>query len=310
MYKSSTSPQCTVYLHNTRKNHSMIFRTIADESTGATKSIGLFGKSLNEIKRILNSFKQNGVISTLLNTPLINIDTQAIDNYNNAIRSGMSSEQALAIARRTTNAETVALIESSNGLEVQTERVTAAQKASTIAVKAHSVALKALSIASNMVLFTAIVKVIQLATTAIDNYIHRVEKANEAMDEAVSEYESAKSSLQSVNSELEEQNKKIDELLAKGNLTYAEKGQLEELQAITQELLLQQDIEEKRVANASKETADKAVDAYNKQYGKFDKTEDELKQKLSYENFPLPENEDDVLGMVAAYVRATELLEQ
>lgn len=166
----------------------MIFRTITDDITGANKSIGLFGKTLNDFKGILNSFKQNGIVSTLLNTPLINIDTDAIDAYNNAIRSGKTFEDALATARRTTNAETVALIESSHGLEIQTERVTAAQKASTIAAKAHSVALKAASIAGNMVLFAVISKGIQLATTAIDNWIHRVEKARERTDEIFEEF--------------------------------------------------------------------------------------------------------------------------
>lgn len=288
----------------------MIFRTITDDITGANKSIGLFGKSLNDLKGIINSFKQNGFVNTLLNTPLINIDIKAIEDYNAAIKSSIPYEQALATARRTTNAETFALIESYHGAEVQIERVTAAQKASTIAAKAHSAALKVASIAGNMILFAAISKGIQLATTAIDNWIHRVEKANEAMNEAVGEYESAKSSLESVNTELEEQNKQIDELLAKDKLTYAEKGQLEELQAITQELLLQQDIEERRAANASKEAADKAVDAYEKQYGRYDKTEEDLQEKLSYENFPLPEDADDVLGMIAAYIRAQELLEQ
>lgn len=288
----------------------MIFKTITDDITGANKSIGLFGKSLNDFKGIINSFKQNGFVNTLLNTPLINIDTDAIDVYNNMIKSSVSYEQALAVARRTTNAETVALIESSHGAEVQIERVTAAQKASTIAAKAHSTALKALSIAGNMILFTAITKGIELATTAIDNWIHRVEKANEAMNEAVGEYESAKSSLENVNSELEEQNQKIDELLAKDKLTYAEKGQLEELQAITKELLLQQDIEEKRAAKASKEASDKAVDAYKKQYGRYDKTEKDLREKLSYENFHMPEDENDILGAIAAYIHAKESLEQ
>ena len=288
----------------------MILRTITDDITGANKSIGLFGKSLNDFKGILNSFKQNGFVNSLLNTPLINIDTDAIDIYNNAIRAGKTFEDALATARRTTNAETIALIESSHGAEVQTERVTAAQNASTIAAKAHSAALKALSIAGNMILFALISKGIESVVKGFDNWIHRVEKANEAMNEAVGEYESAKSSLESVNSELDKQNKQLDELLAKDELTYAEKGQLEELQAITQELLLQQDIEERRAENASKEAADKAVDAYKKQYGRYDNTEEDLQEKLSYENPIMPESKDDVLGMIAGYVRAQELLEQ
>lgn len=156
----------------------------------------------------------------------------------------------------------------------------------------------------------AVFQLIQAGVTVIDDWIHRVEKANEAMDEAITEYDSAKSSLESINSELEDQNKKMDELLAKDKLTYAEKGQLEELQAITKELLLQQDIEQRRVDNASKDVAEKTVDAYKKQYGKYDKTKEDLQEKLSYDNFLLPESSNDVLGMIVAYTRAKELLDQ
>lgn len=190
----------------------MIFRTITDDITGANKSIGLFGKSLNDIKGIINSFKQNGFANTLLNTPLINIDTDAINRYNAAIRTGIPSEQALATARRTTNAETVALIESSHGLEIQTERVTAAQKASTIAAKAHSVALKAASIAGNIILFAAISKGIQLAITAIDNWIHRVEKARECTDKLFAEFKSMNDTLADHKKTVSELADRYDEL--------------------------------------------------------------------------------------------------
>ena len=183
-------------------------------------------------------------------------------------------------------------------------------KAQTLSAKASKVALQALATVGNILAGFIITKALQAAVTAFDNYIHRVEKANEAMQDAVNEYESAKSSLESINSELEEQNKKIDDLLAKDKLTYVEKGQLEELQEITKELLLQQDIEERRAETASKEAANKAVDAYNKQYGKYDKAKEDLQEKLSYENFYLPEDEDDVLGNITAYVKATELLSE
>ncbi len=183
-------------------------------------------------------------------------------------------------------------------------------KAQTFSAKAGKVALQALATAGNMLAGLLIAKTLQAAAAAIDNWIHRVGKANEAMDKAVGEYESAKSSLENVNAELEKQNKQLGELQSKGKLTYAEKGQLEELQAITQELLLQKDIEEKRAAEASKEAAAKAVDAYKKQYGRYGSTEEDLQEKLSHENFPLPEGADDVLGTTAAYIRTQELLEQ
>lgn len=125
-------------------------------------------------------------------------------------------------------------------------------KAQTLSAKVGSAALKGLAIAGNMIAFAVITKTAELAAKAIDNYVHRVEKANDAMKSAVFEYDSAKSSLEDITSELVNQSKRMDELLSKDKLTYAEKGELEELQAITNELLIQQDIEEKRVARASK----------------------------------------------------------
>ncbi len=184
-------------------------------------------------------------------------------------------------------------------------------KASTLAAKAHSAALKTVSTAFNMIAFAVIAKGIELVVKGFDNWIHRVENANKAMNNAVSEYNSAKSSLESVNTELTEQNKQLDDLLAKDKLTYAQQGQLEELKAITKELLLQQNIEELRADKASKEAAEKAIDAYEKQYGKYDKSESYLKKKMSYDiDFITSEDENDVLGNVAAYIRAKKLLAQ
>lgn len=78
-----------------------------------------------------------------------------------------------------------------------------------------------------MIAFTLFSKGIEPAVNGIDNWIHRVEKSNEAMNEAVSVYNSAKSNLENINFELDEQNQKIGKLLAKDSLTYAKKGQLE-----------------------------------------------------------------------------------
>ncbi len=160
----------------------------------------------------------------------------------------------------------------------------------------------------------AVFQLIQAGVTVIDDWIHRIEKANEAMDEAISEYDSAKSSLESINSELADQNKKMDELLAKDKLTYAEKGQLEELQAITKELMLQQDIEQRRADKASKDVASKTVDAYNKQYGRHDISKDRLKETLDYTKStgisPIADSENDIVGNIAAYINVTEGLQK
>lgn len=72
MYK-----KCISTIH---KKCSKIFRIITDESTGATKSIGLFGKSLSELKTAIASFKSQGLTNFIFNHSTI--DETVISNYN------------------------------------------------------------------------------------------------------------------------------------------------------------------------------------------------------------------------------------
>lgn len=177
--------------------------------------------------------------------------------------------------------------------------------------KALSASMKALSYIGWMALISGVTWVISKGVEAIDNYIHRVEKANEAMDDAVSEYESAKSSLENISTELEEQSKRIDELNSKDKLTYAEKGELEELQAITRELALQEDIEKRRADRASKDAADAAVKAFDTQYGDYNNSEENLKYLLSLDRTVVASDyENDVIGIIAELEKTKEALVQ
>lgn len=184
----------------------------------------------------------------------------------------------------------------------------------TIGAKAASVGLKALSIAGNMVAMWAITKGIELAVTAIDNYIHRVEKANETMSEAVSEYDSAKTALKDTTSQLEEQNKRIDELNKKDKLTYVEQEELDKLKEATRQLELQKNIEEKEKANSAREVADKTVTAFNKQYGKGDidknAVDTQLAQSKATGVFQEARNSDDIVGNLASFEYYTEQMEK
>ena len=110
-----------------------------------------------------------------------------------------------------------------------------------------------LNTALNAGIMFAISGGVQLAALVLDKIIYTAEEASEAMDDAMSQYESESSKLENINSELDTQNQKLDDLLAKDKLTYAEKGQLKELQEITRELLLQQDIAQRNAERASGE---------------------------------------------------------
>lgn len=229
-------------------------------------------------------------------------DIKAIEAYNAQLEEGTSAQTAFNRTMLDASDTAQKIVEGANGNAVALGNLTRASKAS-------AMGMQALSAAGNMFVMFIAAKVIESAVNFIDGIVHQVEIANEEMDEALSEYESAKSSLEGINSELADQNRKMNELLAKDHLTYAEKGQLEELQAITKELMVQQDIEERRTEKASKEAAQKTVKAYDKQFGKYDLSKENVDGLIAAEAFPLPMNENDVVGNIAAFTRAGQLLQ-
>lgn len=132
------------------------------------------------------------------------------------------------------------------------------------------------------------------------------------MSDAVSANESAKSALESTTKELEEQNKKIADLQSKGTLTYVEQEELDKLKETTKQLQLQEDIEERKSKKTAKDQADKTVEAYQKQYGKNEKSKSSVQEKLDYNKLngtqPMPSSKNDVVGNIAALVYYTEQL--
>lgn len=264
----------------------MIFKTTTD----------LQGKS--EVKTNFENIKDFFTRKNILPDS----DIKAIEAYNAQLEECTSTQTAFN--RTMLNASDAAqkIVEGANGNTVALEKLTRASKAS-------AMGMQALSAAGNMIAGVVLAKIIGFVANIIDGAIHQVEKANEEMDKALSEYESAKSSLEGINSELADQNEKMNELLAKDHLTYAEKGQLKELQAITKELMIQQDIEEKGAENASKEAAEKTVKAYDKQFGKYDLSKESVDELIAAEAFPLPMSENDVVGNIAAFTRAGQLLQ-
>lgn len=201
-----------------------------------------------------------------------------------------------------------------DGYEKYTQKAIKANEQLSLSTKAGQTALKALATAGNMVAFALLSQAVSFAATAIDDYIHRVENANKEMEDAVSACESTQSELNNINSELEENNKLIDELLKKEQLTYAEKGQLKELQDITKELLLQQSIEESTLSRNQKDAAVKAVDAYEEQYGDYDISDTAIKEHLDKINSSgiktVSSGEDDISGNIAELISYQALLDE
>lgn len=140
------------------------------------------------------------------------IDISAIKEYNSEIQKGTSYQEAMALASKNTNKETIALMESAKGATVTNEELTAAQKASTLAAKAQSVAFKAVSMAGNMLVMALVTKGIELAASAIDHLVNRSKYAAEAMEEAQQEITDSQNKLNEVSDTVSENKDRFLEL--------------------------------------------------------------------------------------------------
>ncbi len=331
----------------------MIFKTFDSDKDTFSSKFGIFGKSFEDIgnrfkkvsneliktndytiSNIVNAWKNSSIKKDLSDKFIITkSDTQnklkdlSLNNkekieagqktwqdYFNCLKEGEKwqvkfvqendlTKVSLDDVKNAQNAAKQSAIAYNNGLEQMT-----------IGAKAANIALEGLKMAANMIAGMLIAEGIQLAITAIDNWIHRVEKANEAMDKATSEYASAKSVLEETTSQLNEQNKRIDELNKKDKLTYVEQEELDKLKEATRQLELQKNIEEKEKANSAREAADKTVTAFNKQYGKGDidknAVDTQLAQSKATGVFQEARNSDDIVGNLASFEYYTEQMEK
>lgn len=286
-----------------------VFATIATFIVGAVKHLNDFNTALSIIKNgnVASSFSTLLACTEGLNASQLKLilSSQALTNEQRVailVRRGYTEEEIAA---------TLATLNLANAEGVAT--ASTATLAGT--VKGLGASLRALAVANPvMTALTALGMVVFGAVKAYDALTLSAEEANEAMDNAISKYEESKSKLESINSQLTEQQKAMDELLGKDKLTYAEKGQLEELQKITEELRLQQDIAERQAEADAKEVAKTTVQAYDKQYGKYDISKDKTEEKIAHMEETgvtiASGGDDDVSGKLAELVNFNRLLDE
>ena len=216
------------------------------------------------------------------------------------------AQNAQAVANGEVTASNVTLAASEGG-------VTLATGAFTTAIKANIKAMWTWMTTTPLGWLTLLAGGIATVIGLYDLFTTSIEEQKEKMEESLSAYEDAKSELSSVTTELENQKQAMDELLAKEKLTYAEKGQLEELQAITQELRIQKDLAEKEEGRTKKEVATDASDLFKKQFGKYDISESAINEYQNNEdiidnNAILISDENNISAMIAGYRQFNELL--
>ena len=216
------------------------------------------------------------------------------------------------------NAEAVAngkIIASNTALATSEGGATLATGAFTTAIKANIKAMITWMTTTPLGWLTMLVGGVFLAAKAYDALTVSVKEQKEKMEDSLSVYKDAKSELSNITTELENQEQAMDDLLAKEKLTYAEQGQLEELQAITRELRIQKDLAEKEEGRTQKEVAKDASDLFNKQFGKYDISENAINEyqnnaNITGNNAILVSDEDNISSMIAGYRQFNDLLDE
>lgn len=136
-------------------------------------------------------------------------------------------------------------------------------KSMTLGAKAAAIGMKALAIAGNILVFTAISKGIQLAVEAIDNYVHRVEKAKEALSTSVANLDTTTNDVKELENQLSEVDQKINDINSLGGAQVSKDGELEKLQEQHDQLEANLALMREQSYFDAKDVADKASDSYN-----------------------------------------------
>lgn len=286
-----------------------LFTAISTSIVGVVKNLSNFNTALSIIK--------NGSATASFGTLLACTESLNVSQLKLILSSqALTNEQRIAImVRRGYTEEEIAATLATLNLANAEAAATGATVTLSSAVKGLGASFK-MFIAENPLLaaLSAIGLAVYGSIKVYDALTLSVEEANEAMDNAISQYEETKSELESLNTELADQQKAMDELLAKDKLTYAEKGQLEELQEITKELKLQQDIAEKKAEADAKEVAKTTVEAYDTQYGKYDISKEKTDEKIAHMKETgvviASGGDDDIPGQLAELANYNRLLEE
>lgn len=171
----------------------MIFETNTDD-------FGRMGLGLNKsFKGMFNGdfFKKQNLLS--------DSDISAIQAYNAEINRGVTSQTAFYRTMQNASVEAQNMAASANGMVVNLEQIPKVSKAG-------QVALKGLAMAGNIVAGILVGFVISKSVEVLDNYIHRVENAKNALDEFNSSVKEQQKDISSQESWISENGKQFEEL--------------------------------------------------------------------------------------------------
>lgn len=199
------------------------------------------GKTVDELERASAAGEKfGGIFNKSVKEPIVNAES-IIGNYNELVKKQCVSQER--INALTDDFDMRKYLSGLKGAEAGMTGYTAALNMGSAATLKLKIQTVALNVALNMGIVAAITagitvltKGIELGAEAIDNYVHRLEKAKESAEDAKESYDETASKFESLNDELKTTQSRIDELNGKDHLSFVEQEELNKLQATSAEL--------------------------------------------------------------------------
>ncbi|MCI9176705.1 MAG: hypothetical protein HFH49_17635 [Lachnospiraceae bacterium] len=243
------------------------------KNTGLFRSVQSTDENGVESTRLVTSIQARRLAQEELNASLarqaaqLEIDTAALKAYETECAKGAVSTEQFAGIMQGASAQAQAYAVETRGAAGSAQAFAARQgqvqaelQATANAPRAGEAAINGLKTAFNMIAFTVIAMGIQMAVTALDNWIHRVERAVEAMEGAKSKFLQTTDEVKSLNDELASTQDKIaqlQELADNGTISVADGDELKVLKETNKEL-------QRKIALKQKEQIDDANDLLKK----------------------------------------------
>lgn len=200
-----------------------------------------------------------------MGNPLEYLKESKIKNYQNfELQLQTTGKSAKDLVKEMTNLDSSVLtyINSTEESKLSLQGFTAWLNQNTIASKAGTLALKAFAAVASMTAMAIAGMIVSKVIQSIDNYIHRVERAKEALEESISAYKNVQSEIDNLNKQLEEIDTQIESINSLGGAQVSKDGELEKLESQRQALEANLALKKEEAYLDAKKAADDAYDSF------------------------------------------------
>lgn len=165
------------------------------------------------------------------------------------------------------------------------------------------------TVAANMLFWTVLTKAVELGADALDKWVHRVQYSRDALNDSNDAFDEASSKLEDLQTQLDETAARMAELETDG-IAVVEQEEYDRLVQTNAELERQIELQKFASRNAARESADDAMDLYNKRnLGKEEVSFDAINDLRSTRGVTeLGASADDINDYLAAYLSEQELI--